>query len=636
MSKMKSLGLIVIFLVCMTFSVAKATSGQEKKINTLIQRLGQRDWQDAGDALAEIGAPAAKALIRTLKDRSIKTWSIHARAIDILAKIGTPESIKAIVETLKDSNTNQYVRGFAAMAIGRLKPKVAVEALSDTLSDKSQFVRWKSVQALGMTGDQQGANALIQALKDEDQYVRAAAVKSLQQIKASNAADALVDALDDESWLVRLNTRIALLDIGGPVFDSLIRALKDSYSRVRWQVAWILGRAQNEDAIDSLVDLLADPDWMVQDEVAVALARINTEKVANRLNEALQRRVGNIDEQAQWILARMKAGKEVVNHEYEGEDSIQIPPDKVYYGRKVYRCYPKVLRRKPDFPSPHITSDDAEVVTVIMKNGWYAIFPVTVENGKTLDYEKELWGKGRQLEVDSVDFPTLAWSGLHSMAELNQTKMITGRSIVEITEIGRSGRSSGAGFMGDDEDILSVLKGDNKLVEALDLKHLKLAKPLFHIWNMILIDKELGQLGRFWNQVDYVLYHGKEVVVKAESYKGWQQSIFDDEILGRFEIEISRELSRDEKAFLREKYAHLTDRQMAEFIQKLSTIHTGEMVPYYIMRYGFYEGHTDYRADPIAIAWIFGLRSIQQIEAAFNGKLYETLTGHFARTVGRN
>jgi hypothetical protein len=49
------------------------------------------------------------------------------------------------------------------------------------------------------------------------------------------------------------------------------------------------------------------------------------------------------------------------------------------------------------------------------------------------------------------------------------------------------------------------------------------------------------------------------------------------------------------------------------------------------MRYGFYEGHTDYRADPIAIAFIFGMRSLEQIEAAFDGRLYEALTRPFTR-----
>jgi hypothetical protein len=40
-----------------------------------------------------------------------------------------------------------------------------------------------------------------------------------------------------------------------------------------------------------------------------------------------------------------------------------------------------------------------------------------------------------------------------------------------------------------------------------------------------------------------------------------------------------------------------------------------------------YEGHTSYRVDPIAI--VGGLRSIEEIEAAFPGRLYKTLTGHF-------
>jgi hypothetical protein len=41
---------------------------------------------------------------------------------------------------------------------------------------------------------------------------------------------------------------------------------------------------------------------------------------------------------------------------------------------------------------------------------------------------------------------------------------------------------------------------------------------------------------------------------------------------------------------------------------------SGEMHPFYIWRYGFYEGHTAWRSDPIAIAFIFGLKSIEEIE----------------------
>ena len=36
-------------------------------------------------------------------------------------------------------------------------------------------------------------------------------------------------------------------------------------------------------------------------------------------------------------------------------------------------------------------------------------------------------------------------------------------------------------------------------------------------------------------------------------------------------------------------------------------------------------------ADPVAIAWIFVFKSLKQIDAAFDGKLYEALTQHFTR-----
>jgi len=49
------------------------------------------------------------------------------------------------------------------------------------------------------------------------------------------------------------------------------------------------------------------------------------------------------------------------------------------------------------------------------------------------------------------------------------------------------------------------------------------------------------------------------------------------------------------------------------------------------MWYGFYEGHTQWRADPLAIAFIFGLRSLEALEKAFPGRLYQVMTKHFSR-----
>jgi hypothetical protein len=289
---------------------------------------------------------------------------------------------------------------------------------------------------------------------------------------------------------------------------------------------------------------------------------------------------------------------------------------------KIFNLYPNTYDVSPEFPSPYKLKDGTEIVLAFTLNKKYALFPVTVENGEPLDYKNRKWyAKGQQLEVDASDFPTLAQTGLHSEEELNKTKTITGRSVEKITEIGRPEQYSGVGFMSQDEDIISVLRGDNMLVKKLNLTHPEMAEPLFHVFNVIIAVKKDSERGN----IKGLQYNQRTISLKFWGHKGWQESIFNDEILGYWEIEMSRELDQEEKDFLLGKYPDLTEEEMDRLIKKLSYIHTAEMAPFYIKRYGFYEGHTDYRADPIAIAFIFGLRSLDEIESAFKGELYNSL-----------
>ena len=266
--------------------------------------------------------------------------------------------------------------------------------------------------------------------------------------------------------------------------------------------------------------------------------------------------------------------------------------------------------------------DGTEVVTVLTGDGGYTLVPVTMENGSPLNYAQRQWGKGRQLEVDGSDFPALAATGRHDETELRQVTSIAGKPVAELTERGRPMVLSGAGFLAQEEDIISVLIGDNRLVAALGLKHEDLARPLFHLWNLFLAQDGVGR-----RQASYRLrYHGKEISVKWEGSRGWQESLFADEIQGMHRFEVWRELDAEEQALVNERYGHLSPPQRAQLLERLTRIRSGEMVPYYIQRYGFYEGHTDYRADPLAIARIFGLKSLKEIEEVFPGRLQEVLT----------
>ncbi len=298
---------------------------------------------------------------------------------------------------------------------------------------------------------------------------------------------------------------------------------------------------------------------------------------------------------------------------------------------KDLKFAPAFLFEKPDLPSPAITVNGKEVLLLKTKDNQYTWMEVTVENGESFNYKKQLYGKGNQRMTDEKDFPHLAETGLHSDKELRNTKVITGLSVAKITVDARPWGSSGVGFIADDETIMSVIWADNQTVKKLELTHPDIARPLFHFWNTI-HDFDKVSLDSKTNtrlELSSFLYNGHEIEFDVQGSRGWQESIFNDEILGTGHIRLWRQLTSEEQVFLEENYKHLTADQMKEFKKMLSYLHTGEMVLFYINRYGFYEGHNEYRVDPVTVAFLFGLRSIEELQRATNGDLYAYFTTHF-------
>ena len=293
------------------------------------------------------------------------------------------------------------------------------------------------------------------------------------------------------------------------------------------------------------------------------------------------------------------------------------------------KLYPYEYNEKPDYASPFNTKNGNEFAVCKTGNGKFTIIPVTVENGKPFNYSGKNRGKGNQLYIDKSDFPTLAETGLHSEQELLNTISITGKSIAEITLVGRPERMSGAGFMADDEDIISVISGDNRLVSQMDLKHPDFAGIVFHLWNIIRFREDYRiQTEEYGPSVDTIFYNDKIVKYTVPSCRGWQYSLFNDSIQGECHLELKVSLTNEEKNFISDHYKHLNEEQLKDFIQKLTHLHTGEMAAYYIQRYGFYEGHTGFRADPVVLAFIFGLKSIEELHHIFDGKAYEAIINH--------
>lgn len=296
------------------------------------------------------------------------------------------------------------------------------------------------------------------------------------------------------------------------------------------------------------------------------------------------------------------------------------------------KLYPLSYDSMPEIESPVFINDTVETILIVTKYNKYALAPVTVENGKPLLYSYKVdtyMGKDKQLLVDEGDFPSLAKTGLHSENRLESIEAITGIPLRIINCTGRPNAYSISGFLAEDEDIISVLKNDNRTLQKLGLTHPQLARPLFHIWNLILKEYELGNWGRFYDNIKFIHYNGNILNLKAIGTKGWQISIFLDEIQGRHDIHIDRKLTDKEEKYLNERYSSLAPEKLKDLKYRLSNLDFSEMIPYYIMRYGFYEGHTRYRTDPISIVFIFGLQSLEEIDKNIGGHLYNSLFDHF-------
>lgn len=307
---------------------------------------------------------------------------------------------------------------------------------------------------------------------------------------------------------------------------------------------------------------------------------------------------------------------------------ISISQKSVSINNKEFNLYPFEYIEQLDIKSP-LEINGREYILAKTDSNKYSLIDVTVENGKPFNYKGKVRGKGNQLYVNGSDFPTLEIKGLHSEKELKDTRSITGKSIAEITMRARPMRMSGAGFIAEDEDIISVIMGDNELVKKMKLTHPELAKTIFHYWNIIQVSEAISQEQNITTpSIDTIFYNNRVIKYNAPGCRGWQYSIFEDSIWGECHLEIQVELSETEELFINENCKHLTSEQITDFIKRLTHMHTGEMAAYYIQMYGFYEGHTDYRADPIVLAYIFGLKSLNELFKAFDGKVYENIINH--------
>ena len=177
------------------------------------------------------------------------------------------DEIDIQIDLLKDPDW--VVRREAAITLGEMGDERCVEPLCKALYDGDWQVREVAVDALGQIVSP-AVEMLTKMVRDWD--VRKYVIMALGKIRDERVLDPLMLQLRSDEF--KDDATNALVELGEPALERLIKALKDKDEMVRKQAVLALGRIKHAGAVDPLIEMLADADWFTRLTAAAALEAI--------------------------------------------------------------------------------------------------------------------------------------------------------------------------------------------------------------------------------------------------------------------------------------------------------------------------------------------------------------------------
>ncbi len=281
---------------------AESRSRMDEKLQALSEvRKASGDKQAAVPILVEILKQAPRA---------------RAQAALALGEIGDPAAVRPLVAALDKGSRDRDVldaNRYIADALGALRAKDAVPALTDLVTSPDGYVQVAAVDALGRIGDPAAIDTLVGVATGAgvEPFTAKKALLALGRIGDERAAPAVLKMLFEERPGVSFfpEAAFAVSQIGRPMAPSLLAVLegKDaalaSWAKERGVVpgalyaksAQLLGDVGGPDAVPALVQKLSyqDPDAGVQMYVRVlaaeSLGRMRAKEAARPLAELAAR-----------------------------------------------------------------------------------------------------------------------------------------------------------------------------------------------------------------------------------------------------------------------------------------------------------------------------------------------------------
>lgn len=305
-----------------------ASFNQPEVVLALVELLEQTSEEELEQALTTALAELGKTAIFPLSDL-LSQPATRLTAIRALAQIPHPDTIPALIQATTDEEAE--VRHLAISALGNFNDPEIPPALVAALQDRVAMVRRAAIEVLGTRSNLSLPNLvelLVERLWDFNLEVCQQAAISLGRLGTDQAAEPLFRVLTSAATPVPLQLEAARslawmgtapaleclcraltsLSVATPVYQEIISllgrwsdpALKaqaaqvllealtassatSADAKIRQGIALSLGYLQQPQALEPLMQLLADEDMSVRLHTIAALKTLNSEAAHARL-----------------------------------------------------------------------------------------------------------------------------------------------------------------------------------------------------------------------------------------------------------------------------------------------------------------------------------------------------------------
>ncbi len=247
-------------------------------------------------------------LLQNMNDDDIKS---RASAIVTIGKTGNRDAIGTLIEILGNPNEVDWLRGCAAIALGRLSGDEVIPPLIDAMQDDNIEVSRAAISAFGYIKNRQAMPYLQEILEDERKAkLHTIAVTVLGEIGGLEATPTLLKTLESPDNKVRIRAAMALRELRSEeTVTPFIELMNDEDECLRAIAASSLGFLNDRRAVEPLIKALGDCTETVRAITASSLGCLNDRRAISPLERALNDKSQTVRKQASAALTKIKSSQ---------------------------------------------------------------------------------------------------------------------------------------------------------------------------------------------------------------------------------------------------------------------------------------------------------------------------------------